>query len=84
MRRLIDAEEVIARANKEASAMSEPFKSQFGLLAEWIINKTSTAYDIDKVVEQLNKLSAEAEQFNLRGMLTDIIEIVKLGGIEET
>lgn len=81
MRRLINAEEVIFRANKEASAMSEPFKSQFGLLVEWIVGKTSTAYDVDEVVSQITKIA------NVDGNAyldcADVIEIVKEGGISE-
>ena len=78
--RLIDADEVITRAKEEAVAMSEPFKSQFGLLVEWIVGKTSTAYDVDKVVEQLEEFREETEQFHVSGMLSDIIEVVKGGG----
>ena len=94
--RLIDADEVIAKAKKEAIAMSEPFKSQFGLLVEWIAGKTSTAYDVDKVVEQLEDLKSRVP---VNRVLDDIIndkpkelgmliaydkaiEIVKAGGID--
>ena len=94
--RLIDADEVIAKAKKEAIAMSEPFKSQFGLLVEWIAGKTSTAYDEDKVVEQLEDLKSRVP---VNRVLDDIIndkpkelgmliaydkaiEIVKAGGID--
>ena len=92
--RLIDADEVIAKAKKEAIAMSEPFKSQFGLLVEWIAGKTSSAYDVDKVVEQLEDLKSRVP---VNRVLDDIIndkpkelgmliaydkaiEIVKAGG----
>lgn len=96
--RLIDADEVIAKAKKEAIAMSEPFKSQFGLLVEWIAGKTSTAYDVDKVVEQLKTekeysdadYEAYAEELGLDveddwhySGLKRAIEIVKAGGIDE-
>lgn len=94
--RLIDADEVIAKAKKEAIAMSEPFKSQFGVLVEWIAGKTSTAYDVDKVVEQLEDLKSRVP---VNRVLDDIIndkpkelgmliaydkaiEIVKAGGID--
>ena len=39
------------------------------------------AYDVDKVVAQLEELREEAKQFGVDGMLTDIIEIVKRGGV---
>lgn len=90
--RLIDADEVIAKAKKEAIAMSEPFKSQFGLLVEWIAGKTSTAYDVDKVVEQLESESARwqdsGDAYNdekEKGVAIGFrkaIEVVKGGGVD--
>jgi hypothetical protein len=41
-----------------------------------------TAYDPDKVVEQLEEYREEMEQFGCGGMLTDMIEIVKGGGAD--
>lgn len=38
--RLINADAVIEKAHHEAKAMPEPFKSEFGVLVEWIVNKT--------------------------------------------
>ena len=38
--KLVDGEEVIKKAQIEAEAMPEPFKSNFAILVEWIINKT--------------------------------------------
>ncbi len=40
-----------------------------------------TAYDVNKVVEQMEEFREEARQFGVDGMLTDIIEIVKRGGL---
>ena len=37
--RCIDADALIKKANYEADGMMEPFKSQFGVLVEWLINK---------------------------------------------
>ena len=45
------------------------------------IDEQPTAYDVDKVVEQLEELTDEMEQFNCTGMLSDIIEVVKAGGV---
>ena len=42
-----------------------------------------TAYDPDKVVEQLEEFRPEMEQFGCGGMLTDIIDVVKAGGIND-
>lgn len=41
-----------------------------------------TAYDVDKVVKQLEEFREEAEQFHVSGMLSDIIEVVKGGGVD--
>lgn len=41
-----------------------------------------TAYDPDKVVEQLEEYREEMEQFKCGGMLSDMIEVVKAGGVE--
>ena len=43
---------------------------------------TPTAYDPDKVVEQLEEYREEMEQFKCGGMLSDMIEVVKAGGVE--
>ncbi len=42
-----------------------------------------TAYDPDKVVEQLEEFRPEMEQFGCGGMLTNIIDVVKAGGADE-
>ena len=44
------------------------------------IDEQPTAYDIEKVVQQLEEFRQEMEQFGCSGILTDIIEIVKQGG----
>ena len=41
-----------------------------------------TAYDPDKVVEQLEEYREEMEQFKCGGMLSDMIEVVKAGGVD--
>jgi len=47
------------------------------------ITDTPTAYDVDKVVEQLEEFREEAKRFGVDGMLTDIIDVVKRGGVDE-
>lgn len=47
-----------------------------------VINNMPTAYDPDKVVEQLEEYREEMEQFKCGGMLSDMIEVVKGGGVE--
>ena len=44
---------------------------------------TPTAYDPDKVVAQLEEYREEMEQFKCGGMLSDMIEVVKAGGVDE-
>lgn len=44
------------------------------------IKNQLTAYDVDKVVEQLEGYCDEAKQFGSDGMLADIIDVVKAGG----
>lgn len=41
-----------------------------------------TAYDVNKVVQQLEEFRPEMEQFGCGGMLTDIIDVVKAGGAD--
>lgn len=47
-----------------------------------VINNMSTAYDVDKVVAQLEEFREEMEQFKCGGMLSDMIEVVKAGGVD--
>lgn len=47
-----------------------------------MISAQPTAYDVDKVVEQLEEFSEEMEKFKCSGMLSDMIEVVKAGGID--
>lgn len=46
------------------------------------IRACNTAYDPDKVVAQLEEYREEMEQFKCGGMLSDMIEVVKAGGVE--
>ena len=46
------------------------------------IDEQPTAYDIEKVVQQLEEFRQEMEQFGCSGILTDIIEIVEQTAIE--
>ena len=47
------------------------------------VKEQPTAYDPDKVVEQLEEFRPEMEQFGCGGMLTDIIDVVKAGVADE-
>lgn len=73
MARLIDADEL---------NFSEQHynKSQMKAILDFIDNQP-TAYDPDKVVAQLEEYREEMEQFKCDGMLSDMIEVVKAGGV---
>jgi hypothetical protein len=46
-----------------------------------VIDAQPTAYDPDKAVRQLEEYREEMEQFGCSGMLSDMIEVVKGGGV---
>lgn len=49
---------------------------------ENIVMEQPTAYDVEAVVGQLEDYREEAQQFGVNGMLTDIIEVVRKGGVD--
>lgn len=44
--------------------------------------RSEKIYDLDKVVERLDGFREEMEQFKCSGMLSDMIEVVKAGGVD--
>ena len=46
-----------------------------------VIREQPTTYDQNKVVEQLEEYREEMEQFKCGGMLSDMMEVIKAGGI---
>ena len=46
------------------------------------IIKAKTAYDVDKVVAELEEFEDEAKQFGVSGMVADMIDVVRKGGVE--
>lgn len=54
-----------------------------GVIKLIAIDEVLTAYDVDKVVAQLEEFREEMEQFKCGGMLSDMIEVVKAGGVNE-
>ena len=54
-----------------------------GVIKLIAIDEVLTAYDPDKVVEQLEEYREEMEQFKCGGMLSDMIEVVKAGGVDD-
>lgn len=86
--RLIDADVLIKqiwRKHKETEdsydLCVDELKEVFcGIVA--LVDEIPTAYDPDKVVRQLEEYREEMEQFGCSGMLSDMIEVVKGGGVD--
>ena len=49
----------------------------------YLLEAYPTAYDVDKVVAQLEEYREEMEQFKCDGMLSDMIDVVKEGGVDD-
>ena len=47
-----------------------------------MIYRQPTAYDVDQVVEQLEEFRDEMKMFGCDGLLSDLIEVVKGGGVD--
>ena len=47
-----------------------------------VIYRQTTAYDVDQVVEQLEEFRDEMKMFGCDGLLSDLIEVVKGGGVD--
>lgn len=78
--RLIDADTLI----KDLSYLYTKNHIPIDMKAKEVLTtvmQQPTAYDVDKVVEQLEEYCEEMEQFKCSGMLSDMIEVVKAGGI---
>ena len=82
MGRLIDADKLKADLEKAISKNEDMDCLDFLRFAS-VIDAQPTAYDQKKVVEQLEEFRLEMEQFGCGGMLTDIIDVVKAGGIND-
>lgn len=77
MRRLIDAGKILDELSGMLKIMDD-----YDAVRK-VINDMPTAYDVDAVVEQIRDMQAEMEQFGLGDMPSDIIEIVRGGGVNE-
>ena len=77
MGRLIDAGLVLDNLSGRLESMKD-----YDAVKD-VINNIPTAYDVDKVVEQLEEFREEMEQFKCGGMLSDMIEVVKAGGVDD-
>ena len=90
--RLIDADALLEQynlkdatkyGNKDAEQQAHSYSTMMLYEIADIIEDAPTAYDMDKVVEQLEEYREEMEQFKRGGMLSEMIDVVKAGGVDE-
>ena len=82
MGRLIDADKVVEHLEKVKKESASLVDMAHIIGFQSVIDAQPTAYDTDKVVRQLEEYREEMEQFGCSGMLSDMIEVVKGGGVE--
>ena len=92
MGRLIDADALLEQyslkdatkyGNKDAEQQAHSYSTMMLYEIADMIEDAPTAYDTDKVVAQLEEYREEMEQFKCGGMLSDMIEVVKEGGVDD-
>ena len=90
--RLIDADALLEQynlkdatkyGNKDAEQQAHSYSTMMLYEIADMIEDAPTAYDTDKVVAQLEEYREEMEQFKCGGMLSDMIEVVKAGGVDD-
>ncbi len=79
--KLIDAD-ALKEYCMNASKSDDDFRGVSLATLASVIDVQPTAYDVDKVVAQLEEYREEMEWFKCGGMLSDMIEVVKAGGVE--
>ena len=74
--RLIDAEVLMKDIQKTITEQSGTI--------DWMnmIYRQPTAYEVDEVVEQLEEFRDEMKMFGCDGLLSDLIEVVEVGGVD--
>lgn len=82
--RLIDAD-TLKEYCMNASKSDDDFRRVSLATLASVIDAQPTAYDVDKVVEQLEELKRRynIEEFGIKGIICKVIEIVKGGGVNE-
>ena len=89
--RLIDADDLLEQydlkdvtkyGNKDAEQQAHSYSTMMLYEIADMIEDAPTAYDTDKVVGQLEEYREEMEQFKCGGMLSEMIEVVKEGGVD--
>lgn len=79
--RLIDADELIKQLQKER-ANGFPANENLSFYAMSSVNHAPTAYNVDNVVEELDKYITQIVGRNSK-LYTTVIEIVKRGGVND-
>lgn len=81
--RMIDADELKTQLY-ESIMVNEDMDCLDFLRVESLIDAQPTAYDVDKVVEQLEELEGRynSVDFGIKGIICKAIEIVKAGGTD--
>ena len=74
--RLIDEEKLMEDIQKTITEQSGTI--------DWmnLIHRQPVAYDIDKVIENMEEFRDEMKMFGCDGLLSDLIEVVKGGGVD--
>ena len=90
--RLIDADALLEQynlkdatkyGNKDAEQQAHSYSTMMLYEIADMIEDAPTAYNVDKVVAQLEEYREEMEQFKCGGMLSDMIDVVKAGGVDD-
>lgn len=85
MGRLIDADKLLEETRRdrdyaEKNGFLDMYYERQALIDR--IEAQPTAYDVDKVVEQLEEFRDEMKMFGCDGLLSDLIEVVEGGGVD--
>ncbi len=82
--RLIDADLFLENARKELNCEGKCCECEHDNLCEIykMVDEQPTAYDVDKVVEQMEEYVKESSNVDYNTAMIEAIEIVKSGGIE--
>ena len=83
MARLIDADALIdeLRTQNQICITSTGHELTMNMVYSFI-NKQPTVYDVEKVVEEIEEFYEEAEHYGFASAVSDIVEVVRKGGVE--
>lgn len=81
--RLIDADALIETMKRVEEEYEDAMTMPSWWTAYSVISEQPTAYDVEKVVKGIEEFYEEAEDYGFVSALSDIVEVVKWGGINE-